>query len=68
MASLNWRFTRKRTGMCIDGHVHKDVMEYHNQFLERWKEYEKRFITYDNNGNILKWLTGFPVHRWGGFS
>lgn len=64
---LSWRFTRKRAGMYIDGHECKDVVEYRNQFLERWKEYEKRFVTYDNDGNILKWPTGFPVPQVGRF-
>jgi len=30
-------------------------------FIERWKEYEKCFIIYDNNGNVLSTPTGFPV-------
>jgi hypothetical protein len=40
--------------MYINGHERKDIVEYYNQFLERWKEYEKRFIAHNNNGNILK--------------
>lgn len=47
--------------MFIDGHERGDVVEYRKGFVERWKEYEKRFIIYDNDGNILSTPTGFPV-------
>jgi hypothetical protein len=30
-------------------------------FLKRWKEYEKRMVTYDNDGNIDTTPVGFPV-------
>jgi hypothetical protein len=47
--------------MYIDGHERDDVVEYRKGFVERWKEYEKRFVIYDNNGNVLSTPTGFPV-------
>jgi len=58
---MSWRYARKRNGMYIDGHERDDVVAYWNGFLERWKEYEKRFVIYDNDGNVLSTPTGFPV-------
>lgn len=58
---LKWRYTEKKKGMYVDGHEREDVIEYRTKFCERWKEYEKRFIIYDNNGEILSTPTGFPV-------
>ena len=39
----------------------KNVVEYRKGFVERWKEYEKRFVIYDNDGNVVSTPTGFPV-------
>jgi hypothetical protein len=47
--------------MYIDGREHEDVIEYQEGFIKCWKEYEKRFIIYDNDGNIVSRPTGFPV-------
>ena len=47
--------------MYIDGHEREDVVEYRKGFVKCWKEYEKRFVIYDNDGNILSTPTGFPV-------
>ena len=58
---LSWRYQQKKKGMYIDGHEREDVVEYRKGFVERWKEYEKRFVIYDNNGNVLSTPTGFPV-------
>ena len=30
----------------------EDVVEDRNQFIKRWREYEKRMIMYDNDGNV----------------
>ena len=57
----DWRYGRKSNGMYIDGHERADVVEYREQFVERFKEYEKRMVTYDNDGGILTTPTGFPV-------
>jgi len=38
--------------MYIDGHEHKDVVEYQNGFLKHWEEYEKCMVTYDNDRNV----------------
>lgn len=58
---LNWRYQQKKKGMYIDGHERQDVVEYRKGFVERWKEYEKRFVIYGNDGNVLSTPTGFPV-------
>ena len=36
-------------------------MEYQKQFVERWKEYKKWMVMYDNNGDVDSMPTGFPV-------
>ena len=64
---LSWQYRRKPNGMYIDGHERKDVVEYRNKFVERWKEYERRFIIYDNDGNVLSKPSGFPVPQIGRF-
>ena len=61
LSKLSWRYSQKKKGMYIDGHERKDVVEYRNNFVKRWKEYEKRFIIYDNNGDIFSTPTGFTV-------
>lgn len=58
---LSWRYQQKKKGMYIDGHEREDVVEYRKGFVERWKEYEKRFVIYDNNGKVVSTPTGFPV-------
>ena len=47
--------------MYIDGHEREDVVEYRNQFIKRWREYEKRMVVYDNNRNMDLIPSGFPV-------
>ena len=47
--------------MYIDGHEWEDVVQYQDEFLERWKGHEKHMVTYDNEGNIYLTPTGFPV-------
>ena len=47
--------------MYIDGHEREDVVEYRNQFIKRWREYEKRMVMYDNNRNVDSIPSGFPV-------
>ncbi|KAI5823804.1 hypothetical protein K523DRAFT_210212, partial [Schizophyllum commune Tattone D] len=58
---LSWRYQRKRNGMYIDGHERPDVVEAREKFVQRWKEYEKRFVHFDNDGNPLPPPPGFPV-------
>ena len=47
--------------MYVDGHERKDIVEYREKFIERWKIYDKRMYSYDNDGNRKEDLTGFPV-------
>lgn len=67
LRKLDWRYGRKRNGMYIDGHERPDVVEYRNQFIQRWQEYEKRMFIYDNDGNIQYTPKGFPVAQAGRF-
>jgi hypothetical protein len=63
LKKLDWRYGRKKKGMYIDGHEREDVVNYRKEFIERWKEYEKRMVTYDNGGNIQTTPKGFPVQQ-----
>ena len=47
--------------MYIDGHERQDIVEYRQAFVERFKEYELRFHTYDDAGNALACPLGFAV-------
>ena len=67
LAKLNWRYTRTSKGMYVDGHERNDVVEYRKAFVGRWKEYEKRFVTFDNDGNELAKPPGFHVAEIGRF-
>jgi len=58
---LSWQYRQKRKGMYIDGHEHEDVVEYRKGFVERWKEYEKCFVIYNNDRTVVSIPTGFPV-------
>ena len=60
LKSLGYRYGRRRNGMYIDGHERADVVAYRKRFCERWKEYEKRMVTFDNEGNETH-PKGFPV-------
>jgi hypothetical protein len=39
--------------MYVDGHEHEDVVEYQQEFINRWKQYERHFHKWDNDGNEL---------------
>ena len=58
---MGWRYGRKRNGMYVDGHEREDIVEYRTEFIKRWKIYDKRMYSYDNDGNREGELTGFPV-------
>ena len=58
---LSWRYRQKKKGMYIDGHEREDVVEYRKGFVERWREYERCFVIYGNDGNMLSTPTGFPI-------
>ncbi|TFY77605.1 hypothetical protein EWM64_g6409 [Hericium alpestre] len=57
---MSWRYGKKKNGMYIDGHEREDVVDYRNNFVIRWKEYEQRMVHYDQDGNASA-PTGFPV-------
>jgi hypothetical protein len=67
LKKLNWRYTRKKNGMYVDGHERADVVQYRTKFIARWREYEKRFLKFDNDGNATNRLVGFPVEQVGRF-
>ena len=49
--------------MYIDGHEREDVVAYRVEFLKRWREYQKRMVTYNNDGNMDSTPRGFPVEN-----
>ncbi|KIJ31064.1 hypothetical protein M422DRAFT_90429, partial [Sphaerobolus stellatus SS14] len=57
---LEWRYGKKLNGMYIDGHEREDVVTYRMEFLQRMKEYMRRMVTYDNDGNPFN-PQGFQV-------
>lgn len=61
LKKLRWRYTKKKNGMYIDGHEQEDVVDYRKKFVQRWKEYEKRFVIYNNEGQVVSQLHGFAV-------
>lgn len=65
---LNWQYDKKQNGMYVNGHEREDVVQYWKEFIARWKDYEKRMVTYDKDGNINFIPTGFPIlqghHFW----
>jgi len=58
---MNWRYGPTQHGMYLDGHECPDVVAYRDAFVARWKEYEKRFHLWDNDGKPLPPPKGFPV-------
>ena len=58
---MEWRYGKATKGMYIDGHEHRDVVEYQKGFLARMTEYSKLMTTYDWDGNILTHPTGIDL-------
>ena len=58
---LSWRYGPSRNGMYLDGHEREDVVAYGDAFVARWKVYEKRFHTWDNDGIESLPQNAFPV-------
>jgi hypothetical protein len=50
LQQLSWRYGPMRNGLYLDSHEREDVVAYRNGFVARWKEYEKRFFTWDSDG------------------
>ena len=61
LGRLGWRYGRQQNGMYIDGHEHEDVVQYRNTFVQRFKQYERHFHLWDDDGNELPKPSGFPV-------
>ncbi|KAJ7307025.1 hypothetical protein DFH08DRAFT_657161, partial [Mycena albidolilacea] len=49
---IGWRFGKKKNGMYIDRHERRDVVEYREGFIARWKGYETRMNVYNNDGEL----------------
>ncbi|KAJ3521969.1 hypothetical protein NMY22_g12088 [Coprinellus aureogranulatus] len=56
-----YRYGRRRRGMYIDGHEREDVVAYREEFIERWAEYEKRMVVFDNDGQVATVPQGFKL-------
>lgn len=39
--------------MYIDGPEREDIVQYRNEFLKWWVEYERRKVTYGNDADIV---------------
>ena len=61
LGELGWKYGKQKNGMYIDGHEREDVVEYRCAFVERFRQYERRFHIWDDNGDELPRPSGFPV-------
>ena len=61
LKKLNWQYGCKQNRMYVDGHEREDIVQYWNEFLKHWHEYEKRMVMYNNNGEIDTTPVGFPA-------
>jgi hypothetical protein len=58
---MQWRYGKATKGIYIDGHKHKDIVEYWKGFLAHMKEYSKLMTTYNQDGNVLTHPTGVDL-------
>ncbi|KIP02071.1 hypothetical protein PHLGIDRAFT_79674 [Phlebiopsis gigantea 11061_1 CR5-6] len=61
LQTMDWHYKKKPNGMYIDGHKREDVVVYREKFVEHWMWCELQMMTYNNNENEAKKLTGFSV-------
>jgi hypothetical protein len=61
LATLGWRYGKLKNGMYIDGHEREDIVQYRTAFVQRFKQYERRFHLWDDTGKELPPPRGFPV-------
>jgi hypothetical protein len=55
---MAWQYGRHQNGMYIDGHERDDVVEYRQNFMERFKGYERRSHSWDDcYDSSRKWLS-----------
>ncbi|KAH9159876.1 hypothetical protein EDB89DRAFT_2082892 [Lactarius sanguifluus] len=50
LGRLGWWYGRRKSGMYIDGHECKDIVQYRSAFMQRFKQYEQHFHVWDDNG------------------
>ena len=53
LTKMEWRYSKMKNGMYIDGHERDDVVAYRHEFVHRWVEYETQFQIWDDKGNPL---------------
>src|SRR6266481_5396437 len=66
MHAMNYRYSKQPTGMYIDGHEHKDVVEYRQEiFLPLWAKLEERMMTWTNDDvpNLPRAMPTFPSEK-----
>ncbi|KAI0280561.1 hypothetical protein BC826DRAFT_924333 [Russula brevipes] len=61
LEKMGWTYGKLKHGLYLDGHERPDVVEYRQQFVERWMGHERRFHRWDHNGTELPRPNGFPV-------
>lgn len=62
LAKMNWRYSKTKKGIYIDGYERDDVVAYRNTFAKQWAGYESRFQIWDDDGNPLPRLSdSFPL-------
>jgi hypothetical protein len=61
LGALGWEYGKQKNGMYIDGHEREDVVQYRDAFVQRFKQYERRFHLWDDNGEELPLPHGFSV-------
>jgi len=59
--AMEWRYGKATKGMYINGHEHRDVVEYRKGFLACMTEYSKLMTTYNWDGNVLTHPTGIDL-------
>ena len=66
MHAMNYHYNKQPTGMYINGHEHKDVVEYHQEiFLPLWAKLGEWMMTWTNDGvqNPPHAMPTFPFEK-----
>ena len=61
LGRLGWQYGKQQNGMYVDGHERKDDIQYRNTFVQCFKQYERHFHLWDDDGKELPPPSGFPV-------
>jgi hypothetical protein len=64
---LGWQYGGQMNGMYLDGHEHKDVVQYRTAFMQHFNQYEHHFHLWDNNGEELPSPRGYHEPKAGHF-